>query len=130
MLLVMLGGAIGTSARYGLSKWINGHPWAQTFPYATMIINVSGSFLLAGVAVLLPRWLGPLSAEAQGLSLLLGTGFCGGYTTFSTFEWETFQLADNGSWGLALVNVVASILAGFVGVLLAVTLVNGLFPRE
>jgi CrcB protein len=126
MLMLMLGGALGTCARYWLSRWINLHPWAQDFPYGTLVINVSGSFILGVAATVLLERLPP---EYQGWYLFIGTGFCGGYTTFSTFEWETFQLVRDGSWGLALGNVLGSVLAGFAGVLLGVALVNALFPR-
>lgn len=126
MLLIMLGGAIGSYLRYGLSRWFNTQPWGQAFPYGTLVINVSGSFILAVAAVIILERLPP---EHQDWYLLIGTGFCGGYTTFSTFEWETFKLVRDGSWWYALANGLGSLLAGFVGVLLAVVLVNGLFPR-
>jgi fluoride exporter len=125
MVLLMLGGAIGTCARYWLGRWFNLQPWAQGFPVGTLVVNVSGSFLLGAAAVVILERLPP---EHQDLYLLVGTGFCGGYTTFSTFEWETFQLIRDGSWGLALANVVASVLAGFVGLVLAVGLVHSFSP--
>jgi CrcB protein len=126
-LLLLLGGALGTYLRYLVSKWFELQPWAQGFPYGTLVINVSGSFILAAAAVLILERLPP---EHQNWYLLIGTGFCGGYTTFSTFEWETFKLVRDGSWGYALANVFGSVLAGFVGVLLAVLLVGFLFPRR
>lgn len=125
-MMLMLGGAIGTYVRYALSKWISGQAWAQGFPYATMIINVSGSFILGAAAVVILERLPP---EHGDWYLLVGTGFCGGYTTFSTFEWETFKLVRDGNWHLALANVFGSVAAGFLGVVLAVTLVSSFFPR-
>lgn len=126
MLLLMLGGALGTYARYSVGRWIGSQPWAQGFPFGTLFINVTGSFLLAVAAVvLLERF-----AEHQDWYLFVGTGFCGGYTTFSTFEWETFKLVRDGSWGAALANVFGSVLAGFIGVLLGVALTSLLFSRR
>ena len=127
MLMLMLGGAIGTWARYGLGRWFNSQPWGQSFPYGTLFINVTGSFLLGAAAVIILERLPP---QHQDLYLLVGTGFCGGYTTFSTFEWETFKLIRDGSYGPALANALGSVMAGFVGVLLAVALVGTLLPRQ
>jgi fluoride exporter len=127
MVLLMVGGALGTLARYLLSKWFNEQPWAQGFPYGTFVINVSGSFILGAAAVIILERLPPAQ---QDWYLLIGTGFCGGYTTFSTFEWETYKLIRDGSWWYALANAFGSLLAGFVGILLAVMLVNGIFPKR
>ena len=127
MFLVMLGGALGTYARYWLSRWFNSQTWAEDFPYGTLVINVSGSFILGLAAALIVERQLP---GYQEWSLFLGIGFCGGYTTFSTFCLETFTLIRNGSWGLALANSLGSVVAGLLGVFLAVTLVNGLFPRQ
>lgn len=127
MILLMLGGAIGTWARYGVGRWFNLQPWAQGFPLGTLVINVSGSFMLAVAGVVILERLPP---EYQDWYMLIATGFCGGYTTFSTFEWETFRLVRDGSWWLALANAVGSVAAGFLGVLLAVALTHAFFYRE
>ncbi len=127
MFLLMLGGAVGTCLRYWVGRWVGQHPWAQVFPpLGTLVINVTGSFLLgAAAAVILER----LPLEHQDWFLLAGTGFCGGYTTFSTFEWETYKLVRDGDWGLALANVFGSVAAGFLGVILAVKLVGLVLPK-
>ncbi len=126
MLLLMLGGAVGTYVRYAISKWFSSQLWAEGFPYGTLFINVTGSFILgAAAAIILER----LPPHHQHLFLLIGTGFCGGYTTFSTFSLETFIQIRDGSWGLALVNVLASVGGGLLGVILAVVLVGVLFPK-
>ena len=127
MLLLMLGGALGTYLRYVLGKWFGNQPWAEGFPYGTMFINVTGSFILAVTALIVLERLPP---RHQDWYLLIGTGFCGGYTTFSTFEWETFKLIRDGSVWPAVTYVVGSVVAGFIGVLLGVALVGLLFPRQ
>jgi CrcB protein len=101
--------------------------WARGFPLGTFVINVTGSFILGAAAVLILERLPP---EYQHWYLLVGTGFCGGYTTFSTFEWETFGLMRDGSLWLALANVLGSVVIGFLGVLVAVTLTRLILPRQ
>jgi CrcB protein len=127
MVWLIVGGAVGTYARYWLSRWFNTQPWGQEFPYGTLVVNVSGSFIMGiAAAILLDR----LTPEYQDWYLLIGTGFCGGYTTFSTFEWETYRLVRDGRWWLALAAFLGSVLAGFLGVLLAVALVGAVFPKR
>jgi fluoride exporter len=125
--LLMVGGALGTYLRYVVGKWIGSQPWGQDFPFGTLFINVTGSFILAAAAVIILERLPP---RHEDWYFLLGTGFCGGYTTFSTFEWETYNLVRDGRWWHALGNVVGSVVAGFVGILLGVILVAVIFPRK
>jgi CrcB protein len=127
MVLLFVGGGLGTIARYLLSRWFNAQPWGQGFPWGTFAINVSGSFILGAAAVVI---LERLSPAHQDWYLLLGTGFCGGYTTFSTFEWETYKLVRDGSWWYAAANAFGSLVAGFVGILLAVSLAGVLLPKR
>ncbi len=127
MLLIMLGGALGCYLRYAVSKWCDEQPWGQSFPYGTLLVNVSGCFILAiAAAIILER----MPPAYQNWYLLIGTGFCGGFTTFSTFGWETYKLMRDGSWWYALANVLGSVLAGLVGIMLALAVISLVFPRR
>lgn len=117
LLLLGVGGVLGTWARYGVNCWFLQWEWAKEFPWATLVVNVSGSFVLALAAVLV---LERLPAQHHPWFVLVGTGFCGAYTTFSTFEWETYLLVRRGDFGLAFSNIGVSFLAGFLGVMLGV----------
>src|SRR5438132_4483067 len=125
--LIALGSAVGGNLRYWLGRWIDAQQWPGGLPWGTFVINVSGSLLLGFFAVAFLERLAPARRE---LYLLFGTGFCGGYTTFSTFEWETYKLIRDGNWLHAFGNVFGSILAGFIGVLLGVALVGLMFSRR
>ena len=124
IVLLSIGGAAGTNARYWLGQWLKPVAAEWQLPFlGTLVINVSGSLVLGVFTGLFEARLRP---EHDSLLLLLGVGFCGGYTTFSTFSYETFALIRDGSWWLAVVNVVVSVAGGFV----AVALAYGLSARQ
>lgn len=111
VLLVLLGGAIGAPARY-LTDVVVQSRHDSVLPWGTISINVAGSFVLGLVAGLTSG-----SASAWVLTLI-GTGFCGALTTFSTFSYETVRLAEARRWGAAVANVVISLALGLVAVAL------------
>lgn len=108
MLLVGVGGFMGAAARYLLSKAIN-RLWRGSFPLATLLINVGGSFLL-GIIIFQPL---SFTGWENNLGLLAGVGFLGAFTTFSTFEYETLSLLEKGRTVAAVVYVFASFTVGF-----------------
>ena len=125
--LIAVGSAVGGNLRYWLGRWIDNQQWPGGLPWGTFVINVTGSFLLGFFAVAFLERLAPARREAY---LLLGTGLCGGYTTFSTFEWETYKLAREGSWPAALLNVFGSCVVGFIGVAAGALLAHLIFGRR
>ena len=100
-LLIALGGAVGANARF-IAATLAASRWGTRLPWGTLLINVSGSFLL-GLFLTVPA-LGTDSGRA-----LLATGFCGGYTTFSTFTFETVALEERGEWRFAVGNVLLNV---------------------
>jgi CrcB protein len=116
-LCVALGSAAGGVARWSVGNWMQrvagGLPPA-VFPVGTLVVNATGSFVLGLLAAVLTR---PNAEARHNLAwLLLGVGFCGGYTTFSTFSLDTIALLETRGGIVALVNVVASVSAGLIGV--------------
>jgi fluoride exporter len=116
-LLIGMGGFLGCNARYLLGGWIADR-YGTSFPYGTMVINVSGSFAIGFFLVLIserfivhPNW-----------RLFVAIGFLGGYTTFSTFSFETFALIQQRSFFLALANMVGSVVLGQLAVLVGMIL--------
>jgi fluoride exporter len=110
-LMVGIGGFLGSVLRFWLGSFIGGRLGAR-FPYGTFVINVTGSFLVGMTVTVLatkahwsPNW-----------RYLIPIGFIGGYTTFSTFEFETLRLAQDGQMLMAILNVTLSVVVGFVGV--------------
>jgi CrcB protein len=110
-MMVMLGGATGSLLRYLLGTAIMARVGGR-FPLGTVIINITGSFVIGLLMTLFTERLDP----QPNLRLLLVTGFLGGYTTFSSFEWETLSLVQDGSRWLGLLNVVGSVLVGYIAV--------------
>ena len=111
-LLVGLGGFLGANARYVTARWV-GTLIDARFPLGTFLINVSGSFLLGVLGALLAERFVP---HGDNLRLALGVGFLGAFTTFSTFEYETNALLEDGLWVTALANVFLSLFLGLVAV--------------
>jgi CrcB protein len=101
LLIVMVGAAVGAPARFLIDRAIQTRR-DPVFPWGTLTVNVIGSFILGLVT-------GRLSPDQQ---LLVGVGFCGGLTTYSTFSYETLRLADDGSLLYAAANVAGNVTAG------------------
>lgn len=104
LLLIGLGGAIGSMLRYAGSLLIS----TKQFPYATLSVNIIGSFIIGVVFALSIRD----EAFSNNWKLFLATGLCGGFTTFSAFSLENMGLLQSGKYSMALVYIAISILLG------------------
>jgi protein CrcB len=114
--VLSVGGALGVNARFWLGVWMS--RWVSPqFPWATFTINVSGSFAIGFLTVALASWL-----PHPHVRLLVVVGFLGGYTTFSTFAFESLTLWENGEGTRSLINTIGSVAAGLVAVALGVAL--------
>lgn len=116
-ILISIGAALGANTRFWLAEWA-ARKWGTAFPYGTFLVNITGSLLLGFFLAIAterflidPRW-----------RLLFAVGFFGGYTTFSTFSFESYNLFVRGQWGLGLLNVFGSTLLGVGAALLGVYL--------
>jgi CrcB protein len=115
VLWVFLGGGLGSLARFGIARAL--HFWGPDFPFATLIANVVSCILLG---YLMGQTLhGRMSQEGQWL---LMTGFCGGFSTFSTFSGETYNLLTSGHYAYALLNMGGSLFLGLICIYLGLRL--------
>ncbi|MFV0604697.1 MAG: fluoride efflux transporter CrcB [Niabella sp.] len=113
---VALGGALGSTARFLISKWIA----SPLFPWGTFIVNITGCFLIGLLwAMSLKNQIIP-----DYIKLFLMTGLCGGFTTFSTFSIESISLLRDGKISLFLAYSLGSLLVGFLATFLAIKLLS------
>ncbi len=123
---VAVGSALGGMARYGLSGFVANRV-GETFPWGTLIVNVSGAFIIGLFAALVaPGGALPADATVRQFAII---GLCGGYTTFSSFSLQTLNLARDGEWGRVLGNIAASVaccvLAVWAGIALGALIFGG-----
>lgn len=115
LVLVMLGGAIGSGARHWTGRWMLAR-LGPDFPYGTLTVNLIGGFAMGVLTGLLAR-----AGDGEPWRLLLGVGVLGGYTTFSSFSLDVVTLAERGQMltalGYVLLSVIGAILALFAGLL-------------
>lgn len=116
-LVVLAGAGFGGLARYTLGTWIMAK-YGGRFPLGTFLINVSGAFLIGLLMTLLTERLQP----HPNWRLFLVVGVLGGYTTFSSFEYETLQAARDGERWMGLLYVTGSVLLGYLAVWLGAAL--------
>jgi fluoride exporter len=121
LLFICLGGAIGTGARYLLAGW-SARQFGTGFPYGTLLVNLIGSFLLGFLMGLGTTW-------SPTLRLALTTGVMGGFTTYSTFNYETTAYVRDGAWLLAFSNVALTLILCFAGGLLGIGAARLAFGR-
>lgn len=119
LFLVLLGGGFGSIARYLLSYFFAKNN-VTNFPWATFIANSLGCLVIG----LLFGYIQKNNLQNETLKLLLITGFCGGFTTFSTFSLENIQFIQNQNYNLALIYTLASVFIGFLAVIIGFKIFN------
>ena len=121
VLWISLGAIVGANARYFLSRW-TAKVLSPAFPYGTLIINLTGSFILAFFLV----WTSERVLADPRWRMLIAIGFCGAYTTFSSYAFETMYYFEQGHWALFAANILANNLLCLVAVLGGIALARSL----
>jgi len=117
VLWISLGAVLGANLRYWVGDWA-AQRFGSGFPYGTLLINLTGSFLLG---LIISMSMENFIIDPR-LRLLLTVGFLGSYTTFSTYAYESIALISQGQWGLGLFNLIGSSLLGAVFAILGLWL--------
>ena len=115
LLLVGAGGAIGSILRFCVQRFVN----TNTVPYGTLLVNIGGCFLIGLLWGLLSR-----NIISQATGLLLISGFCGGFTTFSAFTYEGVQMMNDNRWLLLCGYIAASVIGGLLATFTGYKLTN------
>jgi CrcB protein len=116
-LWIAFGGILGAWSRYGLGLWA-ADKWGTTFAWGTLLINMTGSLVMAWVLALNMQ----RGVFTPNIRLFLTVGFCASYTTFSTFSWDTFRYISEGNWKLAVGNITLSVAGCLFGTWSGITL--------
>jgi CrcB protein len=118
LLLVFIGGGFGSVLRFVIGKWLNNSE--NGIPYGTFVANVLGSLLIGFIL----GYAAKNDALSQNSTLLLATGFCGGFTTFSTFAYENHIFLKSGDFTSFAFYTIASFVVGFLAVFAGISLVK------
>ena len=119
LLLVALGGGLGTALRYGVGRWAI-LLMGPGFPFGTFAVNIIGGFLMGVLA----GWLARFSESGEALRLLLGVGVLGGFTTFSAFSLEIYNMITHAEVAMAAAYAVSSVAGSVLAVLAGVWLMR------
>ncbi|MDX2304381.1 MAG: fluoride efflux transporter CrcB [Microscillaceae bacterium] len=122
LLIVFLGGGLGSVCRYLLSRWMNQHFPQALFPLGTFSANMLGCLLIGMILAFMNKY----AHTDIRISLLLATGFCGGFTTFSSFAYENQVLIDEGKLLAASLYILLSVSLGLLGTLLGIWIVKNI----
>jgi CrcB protein len=120
LLLVGIGGSIGSLLRYLVSLWLSKAFPASSIPYGTFAVNIAGCFLIGCIYELFEKqdW---MTTEWR---FFLATGFCGGFTTFSSFAFENYSMINEGNWGAFIFYSAASFILGLAAVYVGINLIK------
>ena len=121
ILWISIGAIVGANLRYFFGQSV-ARLLSATLPYGTLIINITGSFILGFFLV----WTGERVLADPRWRLLIAIGFCGGYTTFSSFAYETFALFEQGRFAASALNVIATNVLCLIGVALGAALARSI----
>jgi len=134
LMLVFLGGGLGSAARYGIGQLVSRYTptdleprhWLDLYPLSTMLVNLIGCAIIGGAWA----WAIARGQQSSPAMIFLVVGVLGGFTTFSSFGWETIELIQNQRIGMATIYVLLSLTLGLLGVLGGYTIGTAMFASS